>query len=301
MSYSLPQIYKSLPEQEIADREAAILGLPPIDIDSWNIFFCGPADSRDRVDWQYSDLKDFRHRTYLMEKEKSKRKRSTDLLESTGSLASGGSLASSVPEDLRIATPPDESPQIRRRRTDTIAAKPRETVANLGERMDTSLKDIAKAHETLKAAIEEVRIIAKEAEKINEMLFEKLTKFEGQMLFMQKQLGMRDGNIEKLSADILQLKRQFEFKPPTTAGMGSLPGSASTSATRPATAIKSGTAAAPPVKSGVAAPFRPPGILPKKKPEEPPLSSEEAEEFFSKAFCAKCGEDYPAKTKHVCA
>lgn len=297
MYHSLPQIYRSLPEQEIADREAAILHLPPIDLDSWNIFFCGPADSRDRVDWQYSNLNDFRHQTYLMEKERSKRKRSSDSLNSS----TGGSLASTAPEDLVIATPPDESPVIKR-------SKNRETVASLGERMETSLSEINKAHETLKAAIEEVRIIAKEAEKINEMLFEKLTKFEEQFRSMQKQSGVRDSTIATLKEDMSKLKQRFDFKATASASIPSLPGKGSTSAIRPVTVATCGTVAAAPAKTGVDAPFRPPGILPKKKaevlPPPPPLqppSPEEVEEFFSKEYCAKCGEDYPAKTKHVCA
>lgn len=287
----------TLNDRQICERAALEEGLPDLDPIALEAIFNQQPDSAIAYDWTYRNLNDFRHKTYLMEKGKEKRKRSND---SIGLAESGGSLASSVPEDLRIATP-EESPTIRRRTSAQTPAKPRETVATLGDRMETSLAEINKAHETLKAAMEEVRLIAKEAEKTNEMLLEKLTQMETQMSSMQKQFGTRDSNIEALKHDISSLKRQFDLKAISTTrsptSTTSVAGSASTSASRPATAIKSGTVAKAPAKSGLGAPFRPPGLQSSKKPDVVIKCIENLDD----EFCPKCNEDYPANTKHVCA
>jgi hypothetical protein len=220
----------------------------------------------------YHNLNDFRHKQYLMERAESKRK-STD---------SSASLASSVPEDLMIATPPDDSPQIKRKKPE---APKRDTVGMLAERMKTFVQDFAKSYDQLKAAHEEVRLIAKEAERVNEMMFTKMTELETKIARIEQKSNAAEQNIADARLDISQLRSKCVFKAaPVTA----------CTTTRPATATISGSAVKPPAKSAPAA-SSPPGASSSKKP-----SQEIPEVDWDDLYCAKCNTDYKPTEKHVC-
>lgn len=243
--------------------------LPPYD--SFFEFKYNPDVAYDPI---YRNLNDFRHKQYIMERE-SKRK-STD---------SSASLASSVPDDLVIATP-DDSPQIKR------AKKPeppkRDTVGLLAERMKTFVQEFAKSHEDLKAAHEEIRMIVKEAEKTNEMMFMKLSQFEAQIATNEKRFSTLEQNIADARVDIMQLRNKCVFK---AAPMPAIKGGTTTT---PAIAKTSGTVVKPPAKS-VPAANSPPGASSSKK-----ASQELLEVDWDDEYCAKCNTDYKATQKHIC-
>lgn len=221
----------------------------------------------------YRNLNDFRHQQYIMERE-SKRK-STD---------SSASLASSVPDDLVIATP-DDSPQIKRAKKPE--APKRDTVGLLAERMKTFVQEFAKSHEDLKAAHEEIRMIVKETEKTNENMFMKLTEFEAKILTNEKRFSMLEQSIADARVDIMQLRNKCVYK---AAPLPTRP----LTTTTPAIAKTSGSVVKPPAKS-VAAANSPPGASSSKK-----ASQELLEVDWDDEYCAKCNTDYKATEKHIC-
>lgn len=278
-------------EIQLCEQQAVEQKLPPLDLYALDAVFSKRPDPDLAYDWNYSDLNDYRHRTYLMEKAKNDRKRKST--ENLASVDSAGSLASQPPEDLRIATPDlDESPQIKRR-----ASKPRQTVAAVAESMGASLASIKSAYENLQAAFTEVRVIAKEAEKTNEMLYDKVMKMEATLTSMQKQSEKRDVTIEQSKLDISLLKKQFEFRSHRNNSQPAPAPATSSSPTRPAGATANGTAATPAAKSTPAVVSPPPAPSSSKKPS---VSVREIQNLDDE-WCSRCGEDYPAKSKHVCS
>jgi len=201
--------------------------------------------------------------------EREKKRKSTD---------SGGSLASSVPEDLQIATPDDNSPQIKRR--DSTLAR-RTTVMELAERIQAFVKQTEKAHGDFKAAHEEVRLIAKAAETTNEAIFQKMETIE-------KNLQGLDTQFADVKREMSLLKTQFHFK--AAARCAPTPGSA----TKPVSAKMSGGAAQPVVKGLPAATSSTSKASLKKASPEIPVCD------INDEFCVKCNSDYPEGTEHVC-
>ena len=269
----------------ICARQAYDLKLPDLDLFALDSVF----NRRDNAyDWHYSGLNDYRHQQYFMEKANSKRK-SSDSVRSTGS-ASSISLSASVPEDLRIATPDDSpTPQIKKRK---------ETIADLAERMRGFITDVQKAHEDLKAAHEEVRLIAKAAEETNERLFSQMTNLTGRISFIEKQLGNQDGNIEDVKRELLRsstrldaIEKRGQAKAPPSVPI--------VTTTRPVGAPIPGTvvpASAKPLPTKNS----PTRSFPALKRAEEHLTEEDFE-GFDDPYCARCNTDYKKGAKHVCA
>lgn len=265
--------------QEICDRQAIKEKLPQVDIVALQAVFDRKPDPAIEYDWNYRNLNDFRHKQYHMEKNGSSKRKSSDSLPPATSSAS---LASSVPDDLRIATPPDESPQIKRRKSDANAG--RETVSRLAERMKTFIEEFGRSYEQLKAAHEEIRLIAKTAEETNEKIAERMN-------IIEKKLQERESHILDAKRDISLLKKQFEFKAAakSTGGIVS-----------PAAVPKLGPAAVLPVKKPAAAPCSPASasLLP-RKPSPPRLEDIPTVEWDD-PYCARCNSDYKKGENHVC-
>jgi len=270
---------------EICERAAFEQHLPPIvDYELEALFQKRPHPSI-AYDWHYQNLNDFRHQTYLMEKNGNSKRKSTDSIPPGGSSAS---LASSVPDDLRIATPPDETPQIKRRKSTTDAG--RETVSRLAERMKTFIEEFGKAHEQLKAAHEEIRLIAKTAEETNE-------KIAARMDSIEKKLNDRDVTISDVKRDISLLKKQFEFRQAAHAQKQS------GTPTPAAPVSTSGSVVKPPAKKMPAMPSLLPSDNPSSRKPSPPKRSS-PEDFpaveWDDPYCARCNTDYKKGEKHVC-
>lgn len=210
-------------------------------------------------------------------------------------------MSSSVPEDLRIATP-DESPQIKRRKSNNGDKPPppaRMTVAELAERMKTFIQEMGRQYEDIKAAHEEVRLIAKEAEKTNELMFTKMTEIEKKLEVLYAHKDSQDRHIMQSKQTISSLKKQIEGVTPSSApqkssGTPSTTPSAKTSSSPPATVPKSGTVVAPSVKNAPVKPSSPPTATTKKP------SQELIEVDWDDPYCAKCNTDYKKGHKHVC-
>jgi hypothetical protein len=271
---------------QICEREAIRLRLPSYDTRFDKGF--GPRTSN-TYDPIYANLNDFRHQTYLMEKNGNAKRKSSDSVAAGGSSAS---LASSVPDDLRIGTPPDDSPQIKRRRSAGDGG--RETVSRLAERMKGFIEEFGRAHEQLKAAHEEIRLIAKTAEETNE-------KIAARMDSIEKKLLDRETSISDVKRDISLLKKQFEFK--QAAKIATPSGSSGSIPRAPAPTV--GTAAKPVVKMPSAVKSSQPSTFPsQKKDEKEPPKRSSPDDFpaveWDDPYCARCNTDYKKGETHVC-
>lgn len=273
---------------QLCERQALEENLPPIvDYELEAIFQNRPHPSI-AYDWNYRNLNDFRHKTYLMEKNGNAKRKSSDSVPGTGSSAS---LASSVPDDLRIGTPPDDSPQIKRRRSTTDGN--RETVSRLAERMKAFIEEFGRAHEQLKAAHEEIRLIAKTAEETNE-------KIAARMDSIEKKLNDRETSILDVRRDISLLKKQFEFRQAAKVA----PPSGNSGSARAVPAPTSGAVAKPAAKMPSVVKSSPPSTFPSQKKDEEPPKRSSPDDYpaveWDDPYCARCNTDYKKGEAHVC-